>query len=206
MLTTKALALFSVMAVILISVALVPHCHALPNGAIAAPNHPPRPSPPPKGLGPAILVDSTGAQIGLFDWNSDFPFSPDVPTVLLKVNRVWLAVAADGNGFKDLGGTIYYATNDCSGTAYYDESVSNPVVGSSFSANGILHYADPRLPQSQQMFSNEFIYLDGTIHGGCQSVTANGYFSPDQTLDLSTLGFVPPFTLSVSGVCKQRKN
>src|SRR5215472_6498616 len=97
-----------------------------------------QPSPPsPPGLA-AILVDSTGAKMGPYDWNA--AVTNIGPTVLLNINGLWLAVGADGNGFTNHGGNLYYATSDCRGTAYYAEFLGRPVVGSSFAAAGILHY------------------------------------------------------------------
>jgi hypothetical protein len=67
----------------------------------------PRPSPSSSpAIGPAILLDSTGKQIGPFDWNSFQPtFSiplgqPELSTVLLKINGEWVRVFADSSGFR----------------------------------------------------------------------------------------------------------
>jgi glycerol uptake facilitator-like aquaporin len=74
-----------------------------------------------------------------------------------------------------------------------------PVVGPTFIAAGIVHYADPRIAQNLQFASRESVSADGTL-AGCGGISDNGPASPDQTFNLSTLGFVPPFTLSVSEV------
>jgi hypothetical protein len=150
---------------------------------------------PVTGIGPAILVDSTGKQIGPFDWTNGLGV---VPTVLLKINGLWLAVAADVTGFRSGGGTFFYTTTDCSGTTYY-QLLGPVVVGSSFGVAGTLYYGDSRLAQFEQISSRQNIFADGTL-AGCEGISTNGPFSPDQTFNLSTLGFVPPFTLSVSEV------
>jgi hypothetical protein len=147
-------------------------------------------------LGPAILVDSTGKQIGLFDWNNGLGVSPKV---LLKINGVWLAVRVNAHGFRVEDGIFYYATTDCSGTAFLLIG-DFPIVVSTFVTAGTLHYADPRLAQNVPFFgSRQAIFADGTL-ATCEGISTNGPASPDQTFNLSTLGFVPPFTLSVSGV------
>jgi hypothetical protein len=141
-------------------------------------------------------VDSTGKQIGPFDW-ADRGLGV-VPTVLLKINGLWLAVRVVARGFRDEGGTLDYTTTDCSGTAY-NKILDFPVVGPTFIAAGILHYADPRIAQNLQFASRQSVDADGIL-GGCGGISDNGPASPDQTFNLSTLGFVPPFTLSVSEV------
>jgi hypothetical protein len=168
----------------------------LTSEAIAAtPNASQKPHPV-TGIGPAILVDSTGKQIGPFDW-ADRGLGV-VPTVLLKINGLWLAVRVVARGFRDEGGTLDYTTTDCSGTAY-NKILDFPVVGPTFIAAGILHYADPRIAQNLQFASRQSVDADGIL-GGCGGISDNGPASPDQIFNLSTLGFVPPFTVSVRGV------
>jgi hypothetical protein len=109
-----------------------------------------------------------------------------------------VAVNAEYNGFGDHGGYLWYTTNDCSGTAYYAEFFGRPVVASSFAAAGILHYADLSIAQSVNFLSYGLVNAGTGALDGCFGISTNAVASPDQALDLSTLGFVPPFTLSVS--------
>ena len=51
----------------------------------------------------------------------------------------------------------------------------------------------------RRFLSAESVGADGTLEG-CMSESYTASVSPDQTLDLSSFGFVPPFTVSVSGV------
>jgi hypothetical protein len=153
--------------------------------------------------GQLFLVDSTGKQIGPFAWNPFQPgFSiplgrPEYPTVLLKINGEWVAVFADYDGFGNQDGFLFYTTNHCTGTAYFAVFFEGrPVVSPSITSGGILHYVN--VSTLQPMAFNSWNSVSGGI--GCTApANLSGLGSPDQTLDLSTLGFVPPFTLSVSG-------
>jgi hypothetical protein len=121
----------------------------LASEAIAAtPDAGQKPHPVP-AIGPAILVDSTGKQIGPFAWNPFQPgFSiplgrPEYPTVLLKINGEWVAVFADYDGFGNQDGFLFYTTNDCTGTAYFAVFFEGrPVVSPSITSGGILHYVN----------------------------------------------------------------
>ena len=144
----------------------------------------PRPSPSP-AIGPAILEDSTGKQIGPFEWTNGLGA---VPTVVLKISDLWLAVAADVNGFRNGGGYFYYVSNDCTGTALY-QILGAPVVGSSFSAAGTLYYADPRLAQNyNQISSRQNIFFDGTL-AGCEGISTSGPIQSSPNLDSFNTGF-----------------
>jgi hypothetical protein len=41
------------------------------------------------------------------------------PTVLLKINGLWLAVRVIASAFRDEGDTHFTTTNDCSGTPFF---------------------------------------------------------------------------------------
>jgi hypothetical protein len=158
---------------------------------------------PALATGPATLVDSTGKRIGLFDWSGLVPLSSiptgtgNMPSVLLKINGTWLAVNADYNGFGNHGGYLFYTTTDCSGTAYNASFVGRPVVGATFVAAGILHYIDFNIAQQVSFLSYGTIDAGTGMLAGCAGISTGGLASPDQTFDLSRLGFVPPFRLSV---------
>jgi hypothetical protein len=72
-------------------------------------------------------------------------------------------------------------------------------VASSFAAAGVLHYANVSIAQSVTFLSYGLIDAGTGALDGCSGISTNAFASPGQTLDLSTLGFTPPFTLSVSG-------
>jgi hypothetical protein len=89
------------------------------------------------------------------------------PTVLRKINGLWLAVRVIASGFRDEGGTLDYTTTDCSGTAY-NKILDFPVAASTFIAAGIVHYADPRIAQNQQFASRQNVFRrrhTGSVRG-----------------------------------------
>jgi hypothetical protein len=92
-------------------------------------------------------------------------------------------------------GVTWYQSNNCSGQPYlFDEIASNSSMTNfgTVDAQGILHY-----PSSGSGVDGGTI-LSQLVDGSCSSVSnAPGVaiFTPEATIDLNTLGLVPPFRL-----------
>jgi hypothetical protein len=141
------------------------------------------------------VVDSRGAQIGPY-------YPPEV--ALRKINGLWLPLPVLTTGFSNTGVLLNYTSSDCSGTAYLFQNpadLANVQVGLNIGVvNGVLYYGDAAVAQSMAMNSERLLNPDGTPEQPCTTSEEFNPFSPAITLDLSTLGFTPPFTIQVSGM------
>jgi hypothetical protein len=157
-------------------------------------------------LGPAIVIDSLGNQIGPY-----FDAGPYGDVVLRKINGHWFSLSIGREGFLDSPGPNYYqfTTSDCSGTPYLGAGqplVLRHAATESFVIGGTLYYPNFSAAQTVTICSALQLNPDGTA-GQCDSFPAAGFacftnvnVATVNSLKLSTLAFVPPFDVSVRGV------
>jgi len=142
-----------------------------------------------QGSGGGVVVkDSQGQTVG--KW-----LQPQL--VFLPVGNDPLAFRVDSQGFAKNFGTIYYATPDCSGTIYgYPNRALGGLYEEVISIDGLTGYF-PTLSlqqvtiQSYRRASNE----KGALDFSCQPIDFSDMLGAVTTLDLSWLGYVPPFHL-----------
>jgi hypothetical protein len=173
--------------------------------------NPKSPSPaPPHRMGPAIVIDSQGKQIGPFFRSFNFAGGNVPSTVLRNVNDTWIQIPVTPGGFNSAGVQLLYKARGCSGTAYLQEgSIDLDLIagdtGNAAVANQILYY-----PTNLQECSGNFLSFLPIDHNGvaasCDDIQQEcfAFFGPVATFDLSTLGFVPPFSLSVIGAPQEK--
>ena len=148
-----------------------------------------------------IVIDSQGKEVGPYLSGEE---------VLRKIDGRWFGLPISTNGFVNTGiPSLFYATTDCTGPPYelpldtgpLTELVNTVAVTVPFGAalgvfNGNLYYVNMEPPQTRNLQSQQnFDLKTGTasceLNGvGNRSTVQIGIF------DLSTLGFLPPFSLS----------
>src|SRR5215469_492803 len=155
---------------------------------------------------PAIVVDSTGAEIG------PLVNTGGVDTALVKTGGHDFALQVNSKGFVATGVIFSYTTGECTGTTYVLSPPSNSLYISYAStlnaitnvqgnynggvAGTILYYAKPKTSISLTINSISVVVSSGKSRV-CYPLTATKSAVTDvATFDLSTLGFVAPFKLS----------
>jgi hypothetical protein len=152
----------------------------------------------------ALVVDSTGAKVGPY-----FPSVNDAggfgqwhgqDAVMLTVNGFALIVPVTSSGFLPTGEKFQYTSSDCSGTAYLPVPfVGMAQQGFTATVNTTLYYVDPATDTNGSVVFNsrQSLRRDGSVLQSSTNESVSGDIAPARTLDLSTLGFVPPFAVRV---------
>jgi hypothetical protein len=104
-----------------------------------------------------------------------------------------------GQVLEDSFAALYYASSDCSGTAYF--SKPNPQDGNPFSVvpqagvGGTIAYVMGQPPSGMTL--NYYVALTpGSANGPCTTGALTAFFNPViASYDLSTLNLVPPFSV-----------
>jgi hypothetical protein len=155
------------------------------------------PPPPPK------VVDAAGRFVG---WPRALGFSstPRFPAELgfgveRLVNGIWLAIAADPGGFRDIGTfrgvPLIFTSPDCSGTTYLDASELPPTGwGVRLPSNPNLILLYPGTPV-QLLTIGSFRFLTNGNVTTCSTAGGQVWVGPIQGFNLNSLGLVPPFTV-----------
>jgi hypothetical protein len=119
----------------------------------------------------------------------------------IGTTEILLPVIADG--FIDTGGQFYFEQADCSDPpiiAFWSGKVPlhfAPYETYSLTAAGVLYYPDLRTLKNRTLRRIGYIYPNGTQIAGCNTIgDPITYLTAQLTsVDLSTLGFVPPFQI-----------
>lgn len=163
----------------------------------------------------AIVVDSKNHKVGNLFFNGANP--QENTLVLIQVSGTWMALMWGDDGFvnEDQTGipvTLFYPTPDCSGQGYIAVGgggtpaiTSIPVVQPSVGQQGpaivgtTVYYAQPPLSNIVMNSAQAFLDPNGAGEGcspGFGGQPLGTYMAgPVTSFDLSTLGFVPPFTI-----------
>ncbi len=155
----------------------------------------PKGDPGPPGSGVRV-VDANGLSLG--------PMASGASLFMVAGGHA-VIVRADTSGFP-AGGTLAYATNDCSGTAYVQ--VFEPLAPRTATSGGILYYpVFPTQPVHVLSTGSAGISATDCTNGGgvvlpsglCCEMFDQGMVDAGlaMTLDLASLGFVPPFHTEV---------
>jgi hypothetical protein len=154
--------------------------------------------------GSPIVVDGKGRTIGTFS----FVGRMSVPSssVLLEIQGTWYLLPFSRTGFASTGVHIFYADENCKGVAYIAAYPDDPVQvpqasGSVGIANGFLYYPKP---DSVKPFSKVVVKSQRMLNfqakdvgcGRIRTVMPPAFVGEMTTVDLSKLGFDPPFTLT----------
>lgn len=154
----------------------------------------PKGDPGPPGSGVRI-VDANGRSVGPLVAGG---------TIMLSVGTQGVVVRVDTAGFVE-DGELSYPSNDCTGQGYL--SAFNTLTPFGAVVGSTLYY--PVLPtQSVHILSFDFQTTPSNCTGSGETVLPNGRccrasdqgendMSPAMTLDLGTLGLVPPFRAQV---------
>ena len=141
-----------------------------------------------QGSGGVVVKDSQGQIVG--QW-----LAPQL--VFLPIGNDPLAFRVGPEGFAQNLGGLYYTTADCSGTAYgYPNRASGALYEEVISIDGLTGYF-PTLSlqqvtiQSYRRGSNE----KGGLDFSCQPIDFSDMLGVVTILNLSGLGYVPPFHL-----------
>jgi hypothetical protein len=116
-------------------------------------------APPPTPLGPAVLVHSTGKQIGPIVFNTA-QSAPLETSVLLNINGLWVILFVHRSGFLNSQTRLLYTTNNCTGTAYFGMGDTNSLITQPEISGGILYFGDPSA--LQPLTYNSFELIDAS--------------------------------------------
>ena len=139
------------------------------------------------GSGGLVVKDSLGQLVGTTNEYG--------ATVFRKIGDVPFVIAVDANGLRFVQFSIYYTSDNCSGTPYL---VSNRASGGMyeqlFTVDGQTGYY-PNLP-AQDITAQSFRFYQTPTFNNCFASTfLVNSASQMLTIDLTSLGFVPPFHL-----------
>ena len=137
--------------------------------------------------GAARVVDSTGQLVGPL-------VAVNLPAALRKVGDFTFAIQVVPDGFPDNGALLYsYTSHDCSGTQYLRLGRTQLITPSRQSGTVLEYVTGP--------FEMVTINSYETSYPGTPRFCINipskdtGIYGRGATIDLSTLGLVPPFHL-----------
>jgi hypothetical protein len=145
--------------------------------------------------GAPAVIDAKGREVG--PYLNALQCGPE--GVLLRLNGTFVNVPVNRNGFDGCGGYLFYESEDCSGTVFTGADLHTPSIAdwAPIVAGNIIYYGDPAARVSVTTHSRRL--LDRSVGvDKCETVAVNGTMLKAMTFDLSTLGFTPPFSISLA--------
>jgi hypothetical protein len=157
-------------------------------------------------LKPALVVDSTGAEVGPFENIGG------ADSALSTIGSNKFALQVNSKGFVATGVTFSFTNSTCTGTPHVQSLTSNSLyisypnttnssLATSENFNGgvagsILYYAEPKTSASMTINSISVVASSGKSKVCYPIPATKESVSLVATTDLSKLPFVPPFKLS----------
>ncbi len=145
---------------------------------------PPKPLPLPTAV--CSVVDSVGQLVGE---------KSDCYAAIRKINGTWVYIPVSRNGILKTTGTAYFTDVSCQGQRYLFSSLDNSMIEyASWFDGQLLHYpsgVDGINAEQIQSYSSS----DGSSPCRPISFTSPYLLTGETTVDVSTFGLVPPFTL-----------
>jgi hypothetical protein len=150
------------------------------------------------------VVDSKAKVVGPLLFSAGGPLSASA--ALRNIDGTWFALPVTFTGFVTQSLTLYYASGDCSGTAYMITNGPRGLLADAESGVGLpaaiagetLYYSPSVQSCSAASFdSSQGVSSDGTL-GACSTFVSVGnpcYGGAVSTYDLGALELVPPFSI-----------
>jgi hypothetical protein len=142
-----------------------------------------------------VVVDGNGKEIG--PYVSALQCGPE--GVLLKLSGVWVNVPVNRSGFDNCGGFLFYESADCTGKAFVGADLHTPSMTdwSPIVAGSTIYYGDPAAREDVTTHSRRS--LDRSVRlDKCETALVKGTLLRAMTFDLSTLKYIPPFSISTT--------
>jgi hypothetical protein len=143
---------------------------------------------------PPIVEDSAGHVVGPYLWFSNpLGGGTNVEGVFIRNSTASFVVQVDNTGFVS-GGSLAYTTSDCTGTAYVFGAQQSTLLPFAMVLNNTAYVVQWSATTSVSVASETNI-VNGNPQ--CSPVTpVNARATPVvATVDISKLGFVPPFSV-----------